>query len=164
MIRANLAIVLQELNDLSAAHVLFEQALASNVKTYGAKHPEVATTQANFARLLEKLGELRAACALYAAAFESDLRTYEAKHPKVTKRRANVARLLYLLGQLPNARLVQHVGHLVQHVGYKVRWDEGTTMMQDHSTWCPSHLEDLPPDELLIEKGLALTSVLTVVR
>ena len=47
--RNNLAVLLQDLGDLPAARVLLEQALASDRKTYGDDHPEVATDRNNLA-------------------------------------------------------------------------------------------------------------------
>jgi hypothetical protein len=51
-------IALQQLGDLAAARVLYEQALASAVMTYGHDHPIVAAIRSMLVTLLQELGEL----------------------------------------------------------------------------------------------------------
>jgi len=64
-------IALRQLGDLQRSRSLFEQALASNLKTYGDNHPEVATSRASLAGLLRQLGDLPSARVLFEQALAS---------------------------------------------------------------------------------------------
>ena len=59
--RNNLASVLQALGELAAARQLLEQALASDLKTYGEDHPKVARVRHNLDLVRQALGELAVA-------------------------------------------------------------------------------------------------------
>src|SRR5262249_50735596 len=82
---------LLQLGELVAARQLFEQALASDLKTYGEDHPGVALRRNNLALVLKSLGELAAARQLLERALASDLKTYGEDHPGVARRRDNLA-------------------------------------------------------------------------
>jgi tetratricopeptide (TPR) repeat protein len=94
---------LQQLGDLSAAHVLCEEALASDCKIYGDDHPTVAARRNNLARMLHDLGELQAARVLYEQVLASYRKTYGDDHPTVATERNNLAVLLHDLGDFPAA-------------------------------------------------------------
>jgi tetratricopeptide (TPR) repeat protein len=96
-------IALQQLGDLPRARSLFEQALTSNLKTYGGDHPEVASSRSNLAGLLRQLGDLPRARNLFEQALTSNLKTYGDDHPEVATSRANLAGLLRQLDHLPRA-------------------------------------------------------------
>jgi hypothetical protein len=53
--RGSLARVLQDLGELPAARQLLERALASDLKTYGEDHPNIATFRNNLAAVLQDL-------------------------------------------------------------------------------------------------------------
>jgi Tetratricopeptide repeat len=56
-----LALVLEDLDEVAAARLLLEQALASDLKTYGEGHARVARVRHNLALVRQDLGEPAAA-------------------------------------------------------------------------------------------------------
>jgi tetratricopeptide (TPR) repeat protein len=95
---------LRQLGELVAARQLFEQVLASALKTYGEDHPAVARRRNNLASVLQDLGELAGARQLFEQALTSDLKTYGEDHPAVARGHNNLARVLKDLGELAAAR------------------------------------------------------------
>jgi tetratricopeptide (TPR) repeat protein len=104
LLRVASGIALQQLGDPQRARVLFEQALASNLKIYDENHPEVANSRSNLAAILRQLGDLPRARALFERALASELKTYGHDHPKVATTHANLAGLLRQLGDLREAQ------------------------------------------------------------
>ncbi|MFH1036178.1 MAG: FxSxx-COOH system tetratricopeptide repeat protein, partial [Pseudomonadota bacterium] len=90
--------------EFQQAKGLYERALASDLKTYGPDHPEVATDRNNLGILLQGLSELPAAREQLELALASDLKTYGPDHPEVATRRNNLGGVLYALGELSAAR------------------------------------------------------------
>lgn len=75
--------------------MLFEQALASDRKTYGDDHPRVATERRNnLAVLLQDLGKLPAARLLFEQALATLLAAHGDNHPTVALVRCNLAALI----------------------------------------------------------------------
>ena len=85
-------LVLRALGDLQGAKArCYEQALESDLKTYGPQHPEVAILTATTWRLvLQDLGDLQGAKELLEQALESNLKTYGPQHPQVATCRNNL--------------------------------------------------------------------------
>ena len=81
----------------------FEQALASNLKTYGEDHPQVATYRNNLGLVWKTLGEYEKAIDYYEQALASDLNTYDEDHPNVAIRRNNLGSAWESLGQYEKA-------------------------------------------------------------
>jgi tetratricopeptide repeat protein len=82
----------------SDAHV--EQALASDLKTYGEAHANVAIRRHNLSAVLRDIGDLPAALQLFEQALASDLKTYGEGHPNVAMRRRAVDVVLEELRRL----------------------------------------------------------------
>ena len=89
--------------DYEGAKALSEQALESDLKTYGPQHPNVATDRHNLGRVLQELGDLQGAKAQIEQALESDIKTYGPQHPNVAATRNNLAGVLQDLGDLQGA-------------------------------------------------------------
>ena len=68
----------------------YEQALASDLKTYGEDHPNVALRRNNLGGAYKDLGEYRKAIRYYEQALASDLKTYGEDHPDVAIDRNNL--------------------------------------------------------------------------
>src|SRR5262249_9475865 len=96
----------QRLEDLRAARMMFERALALDVKAYGDDHRQVAMGRIKLAALLYELGELPAARVLFEQALASDRNMYGDDHAQVATDRNNLARLLHELGELSAARVL----------------------------------------------------------
>jgi tetratricopeptide (TPR) repeat protein len=103
-IRSACAHALRQLGELPAARGLYEQMLASDLKTYGEGHPLVARGRNDLALVLQDLRDLPAARQLFEQALASDLKTFGEGHPDIAIYRNNVARVLRDLGDLPAAR------------------------------------------------------------
>lgn len=86
--------LLKRLGELPAARVRFEQALASDRKTYGDNHPMAAIRRNNLAALLQQLGELPAARVLFEQALATLIAAYGDDHPTVALVRRNLANLI----------------------------------------------------------------------
>ena len=97
--------MLRDLDDPAGARALFEQALASDLKTYGEDDPEVATDRNNLAMVLRDLGDLVGAREMLKQALASDLRTYGEDHADVARDRGNLDLVFQDLGDLPGARI-----------------------------------------------------------
>ena len=80
-----------------------ELALASDLKTYGEDHPNVATYRNNLGEAWRALGQYDKAIDYYEQALASDLKTYGEDHPKVAIRRNNLGVAWVSLGQYNKA-------------------------------------------------------------
>ena len=81
----------------------YEQALASDLKTYGEDHPAVARDRNNLGVAYHALGEYRKAIGYYEQALASDLKTYGEDHPAVARDRNNLGGAYYALGEYQKA-------------------------------------------------------------
>ena len=88
----------KDLGRYNVAFNLYQQALTSDLKTYGEDHPKVATRRNNLAVVYESLGRYEEAVVLYQQALASDLKTYGEDHPKVATDRNNLAINYYTQG------------------------------------------------------------------
>ena len=77
----------------------FEQALASDLKTYGEDHPQVATYRNNLGLAWDSLGQYEKAIDYFEQALASDLKTYGEDHPDVAIDRNNLGLAWYSLGE-----------------------------------------------------------------
>ena len=95
------------INDKLAFHKkaidYYERALASNLKTYGEDHPEVATNRNNLGGTWHDLGEYQKAVDYYELALASDLKTYGEDHPDVALDRNNLGGTWQALGEYQKA-------------------------------------------------------------
>lgn len=89
--RNNLGGVWLAKGELDKAILCCEQALASDIKTYGDEHPKVATERSNLGEVWRQKGALENAIHCHELALASDLKTYGNDHPVVTKHRYNLA-------------------------------------------------------------------------
>ncbi len=85
------------------AKKFFELALASDLKTYGEGHPNVATRRNNLGSAWESLGEYQKAIEYYELALASNLKTYGEDHPKVAIDRNNLGGVWHSLGEYQKA-------------------------------------------------------------
>ncbi len=76
----------------------FEQALTSDLKTYGEDHPHVATHRNNLGDVWRILGDYHKAIGYSEQALVSDLKTYSEDHPHVARDRNNLGRAWKSLG------------------------------------------------------------------
>jgi tetratricopeptide (TPR) repeat protein len=81
----------------------WEQALASDLLTYGEDHPNVAIDRNNLGSAYKALGEYERAIAYYEQALASDLLTYGEGHPDVAIDRNNLGSAYYALGEYERA-------------------------------------------------------------
>ncbi len=72
--QSNLALVLQDLGELTEARDLLRKALASDEKNFEPGHPSIAISQSNLAMVLKALGELTEARDLLRKAYEAFLK------------------------------------------------------------------------------------------
>jgi len=91
------------LGHYGTARDYFEQALASDLDTYGEDHPEVAIRRNSLGVIWLKLGEPRQALGYLESALASDLDTYGEDHPTVAIRRNNLGAAWQALGEYPKA-------------------------------------------------------------
>ncbi|MCP4491635.1 MAG: tetratricopeptide repeat protein, partial [Gammaproteobacteria bacterium] len=77
----------------------YEQALASDLKTYGEDHPSVAIYRNNLGLAWKALGKYDVAIKYYEQALASDLKTYGEDHPDVAIDRNNLGGAWYSLGK-----------------------------------------------------------------
>jgi len=80
-----------------------ELALASNLKTYGEDHPNVAARRNNLGMAWLDLGEFQKAIDYYELALASDLKTYGEDHPNVAARHNNLGSAWEALGETQKA-------------------------------------------------------------
>jgi len=85
-------------NYQKAIHYL-ELALASDLKTYGKQHPEVATCRNNLGLVWKVLGEYEKAIDYYELALASNLKTYGEQHSSVATCRNNLGDAWQALGK-----------------------------------------------------------------
>ncbi|MBI4798484.1 MAG: toll/interleukin-1 receptor domain-containing protein [Desulfarculus sp.] len=90
--------------EFAQAKALYERSLASNIKTYGPDHPEVATLRNNLGLVLRDLGDLPAAREQYELALAIFEKILGADHPNVATLRNNLGSVLKDLGDLQAAR------------------------------------------------------------
>ena len=78
----------------------YEQALASDLKTVGEDHPNVARDRNNLGSAYQALGEYKKAIGYYEKALASDLKTYGEDHPNVARDRNNLGSAYDSLGEI----------------------------------------------------------------
>jgi serine/threonine protein kinase/Tfp pilus assembly protein PilF len=100
---ANLAIVAQNMGDLTRAESLFEESIRLQEHIYGERHPETAATRGNFARLLQREGRLAEAEPLLRNALDVELSFDGPDNYNVGYARVNLAMLLHDQGNLAAA-------------------------------------------------------------
>jgi tetratricopeptide (TPR) repeat protein len=81
----------------------FEQALASDLKTYGEAHPSVAINRNNLGSAYNSLGQYDKAIGYYEQALASDLKTYGEVHSSVAIKRNNLGLVYNSLGKYEKA-------------------------------------------------------------
>jgi len=97
------ALMLKEMGYVDKAIEFYEQALASDLHTYGEDHPEVAIRLNNLGSAWQDKGELDKAIAYYKQALASDLHTYGEEHPNVARDRNNLGSAWKDKGELDKA-------------------------------------------------------------
>jgi len=98
------AVYLQARADFSGALTFTERALKLFESTYGADHPQVATSINNLAYIHSKLGDFVQARDLYERALKIIETAYGPDHAKVALYVNNLGQVLYELGELAEAR------------------------------------------------------------
>jgi len=93
----------QILGDYRTAKDDFEQALASDLRTYGEHHPAVATDRNNLGLAWKDLGEDQKAIHYLKLALDSDIKTYGGDHPDVATDRNNLGSTWYTLRKYQQA-------------------------------------------------------------
>ena len=81
----------------------FEKALASDLKTFGPEHPEVATRWSNLGVAWRAKGDYDQAIAYYEKALASDLKTFGPEHPHVAIRWNNLGGAWHAKGDYDQA-------------------------------------------------------------
>ncbi len=81
----------------------YELALASDLKTFGEHHPQVAIYRNNLGMAWQSLGEYKRAIEYYELALASGLKTYGEDHPQVAIRRNNLGLAWQSLGEYKRA-------------------------------------------------------------
>src|SRR5262249_51663811 len=99
----NLALLLQECGDLSAARPLYERALAIREKRRGPEHCDTATSLNNLAFLLKLEGDLLGARSLYERALTIYQNVLGLEHPLTATALNNLGRLLQAQGDFEGA-------------------------------------------------------------
>ena len=99
-----LAYLLHDVGDYSAARPVYERALAIREAALGADHPDTAESLENFGNLLQDLGEFSAAQSHYERALAITVRALGPDHPDSATRTDNLAVLLRLRGEFDLAR------------------------------------------------------------
>ena len=79
--RNNLGEAYRALGEYRKAIGYFEQALESDLKTYGEDHPNVARDRNNLGSAYDSLGEYKKAMGYYEQALASGLKTYGGRPP-----------------------------------------------------------------------------------
>ncbi len=95
------------INEILASHKkaidYYEQALASDLKTYGEDHPSVASIRNNLGGVWKSLGKYEKAIGYLEQALASGLETYGEDHPSVASIRNNLGRAWDSLGEYQKA-------------------------------------------------------------
>jgi serine/threonine protein kinase/Tfp pilus assembly protein PilF len=99
----NLAIVAQNMGDLTQAETLYRDALQRELRAYGDRHPEIAVTKGNYGLLLQREGRLTEAEPLLRSALEIKLGFDGPNHFMVGYSRVSLAILLHDKGDLAAA-------------------------------------------------------------
>ncbi|MEZ4985323.1 MAG: tetratricopeptide repeat protein [Saprospiraceae bacterium] len=100
----NVGITYLNMGDYTRARDLLEAALASDLKNFGADHPNVAVTQSNLGIVYRNMGDYARARELLEAALASALKNLGADHPTVAMRQSNLANVYQDLGDYARAR------------------------------------------------------------
>lgn len=91
--------VYSDIAQYQKAIAYYELALASDRKTYGEDHPNVAIYRNNLGAAWMGLGQYQKAIEYYELALTSNLKTYGEDHPNVATRRNNLGKAWNSLGQ-----------------------------------------------------------------
>jgi tetratricopeptide (TPR) repeat protein len=102
----NLALLLQDQDELAAARPLHERALAIREKALGPEHPDTAESLNNLALLLQAEGDLAGARPLFERALAIYQKVLGPDHPSTATGFNNLALLLQAQGDLAGARLL----------------------------------------------------------
>jgi tetratricopeptide (TPR) repeat protein len=81
---------LRDMGDLSAARMLFEQALEIDRRALGPEHPTVAITLSNLANVMARSGAMDEALPIYRKAYSTLVTAYGPEHPLSRAVRANL--------------------------------------------------------------------------
>jgi serine/threonine-protein kinase len=96
----NLAIVAQNMGDLTQAETLYRDVMRRNERAYGHTHPETAVTKGNYGLLLQREGRLMEAEPLLRDAVAIRLALYGPDHYNVGYARVSLAMLLHDKGDV----------------------------------------------------------------
>ena len=99
-----LGLACDDLGEYERARDLLETALASDLKNFGADHPNIAVYQSNLAKVYDSLGQYDRARDLQESALTSDLKNFGADHPNIAVSQSNLANVYDSLGQYERAR------------------------------------------------------------
>jgi tetratricopeptide (TPR) repeat protein len=102
--QSNLALVLQDLGELTEARDLLRAALASAQQSFESDNPRIAVRQSNLALVLKDLGELTEARDLLRAALASQQQSFDPGHPSIARCQSNLAAVMKDLWDLAEAR------------------------------------------------------------
>ncbi len=100
---SSLAYLAYTLGQYQLAKDYYEQALASDLKSFGEDHPNVARDRNNLGEAWRQLGHYQKAIGYYEQALASDLKTFGEDHPRVAIDRNNLGEAWRQLGQLQKA-------------------------------------------------------------
>lgn len=119
---SDLADLTHTLGEYQQAITYYEQALASDLETYGEDHPNIAIHRNNLGATWDTLGEYKKAIGYYEQALASDLKTYGEDHPDVAIDRNNLGMAWHALGEYEKA-----IGYLEQALASDIK-----TFGKDH--------------------------------
>jgi tetratricopeptide (TPR) repeat protein len=100
---SDLADLAHTLGEYQKAIEYYEQALASDLKTHGEDHLDVAINRNNLGATWDALGQYKKAIGYYEQALASDLKTYGEDHPDVAIDRNNLGMAWHALGEYKKA-------------------------------------------------------------
>jgi len=95
--------ILHDMGYVNKAIEYYEQALTSDINTYGENHPQVATYRNNLGSAWKQKGELDKAIGYFEQALASDINTYGEDHPNVATERNNLGLAWQGKGELDKA-------------------------------------------------------------
>jgi tetratricopeptide (TPR) repeat protein len=100
----NLAVLLEEANDLNCARVLYEKVLQGHEKIFGRDHPTTALTLDCLARVLCSQGDIAGALQLSERALLIHEKAFGAEHERTATNLSNLASIYRKKGDLITAR------------------------------------------------------------